>query len=100
MGRIESKIEKRISRFLKNKGYWPIKISLCSVNGFPDRMVIGYKILFFIEVKSPGEKPGKLQEYIHGKIRKYGFVVIVTDCVEDVKDYVSQLKTRTDEKII
>ena len=43
--------------------------------------------MFFIEAKATGKKPGKLQEYIHEKLRKFGFDVIVPDSREDVVEY-------------
>ena len=88
MTRIESKIEKQIIKYLTKNDFWAIKISLCSVNGFPDRLVIGNNKIFFIEVKSPGYKADPLQVFVHNRLRRYGFEVIVADSLETVKYYI------------
>ena len=90
----ESVVERKIVNFLKRRFYWPIKISLCSENGFPDRLVIGHRCFFFIEVKQPGKKADPLQRHVHRKLAAFGVDVIVADNVEMVKEYVDNRKDR------
>jgi len=99
MSRIESKIQNQIISFLKSRFYWPIKIILCGENGFPDLVVIGYKTVFFVEVKSPGEEPGPLQKHIHDKLRTFGITIIVADNKQIVVDYVNSRKSRMHKKL-
>lgn len=69
-------------------------MNLTSENGWPDLLVLGYDKVFMIEVKSPGEKPRKLQLFIHDKIKEFGHDVIVADNVEIVKDYIKSRKSK------
>jgi len=89
MGRIESNIQNQIRDYLIGKAYWPIKISLCSENGFPDLIVIGFKTIFFVEVKSPGCKAAPLQKYIHARLMDLGVDVIVADSKQDIIGYIN-----------
>ena len=84
---LESPIQSKIMTLLKRKGYWPIKIILCNYSGFPDIVVLGHGEVFFIEAKATGKTARPLQEYIHEKLRKRGFDVIVPDSREDVVEY-------------
>ena len=84
---LEGPIQSKIITLLKRKGYWPIKIVLCNYSGFPDIIVLGHKEVFFIEAKATGKVARPLQEYIHEKLRKRGFDVIVPDSKEDVVEY-------------
>ena len=47
--------------------------------GWPDRMLLYRGHVLFIEFKAPGEKPTKLQEWMHEKLRAQGFRVEVVD---------------------
>ena len=60
-------------------GGWAIKL-LSTTNGMPDRLVMmpgGH--VGFVEVKSPGQKPRKLQIRRHVRLRHLGFPVFVLD---------------------
>lgn len=61
--------------------------------GLPDRLCLmpGSKIAF-IELKTTGEKPRRIQEYMHEKIRNLGFDVFVIDTVEEVKTLVNNMR--------
>ena len=60
-----------------------LKLNIVSNVGWPDRIFFGRgRIIFFVEFKAPSNKPIKIsrrQEYIHGKIREWGFRVYVVD---------------------
>jgi single-stranded DNA-specific DHH superfamily exonuclease len=47
--------------------------------------------VLFIEFKQAGEKPRKIQEYIHERIRKHGFNVIVVDNNADGRTAIDRL---------
>ena len=91
----ESKIQRQIVSYLKRKGYWPVKMSLTSENGWPDLLVIGYNHIFFIEAKSPGKEPRPLQIFIHEKIREFGHDVLVADSVQTVRDYLVPINKKS-----
>ncbi len=83
MKQIES--EKHLERLLKNtvEGTMNglcLKLLSQHMTGLPDRLCLlpGGKA-FFVEVKTTGKKPRKIQSYIHEKLRKLGFKVYVLD---------------------
>jgi len=98
MAASESQIEKQVTTYLKKNGIWPVKMSLTSENGFPDRLCIGYNNIFFIELKAPGKKPRPLQKFIHDKIRQFGFDVLVIDEKQQIIDYIKTLKNDESKK--
>lgn len=56
------------------------------INGLPDRLYLlpGGRALF-VEFKSTGKKPTKIQEHIIDRIRRVGFTVMVVDSPEAYK---------------
>ncbi|MGN0493882.1 MAG: VRR-NUC domain-containing protein [Acutalibacteraceae bacterium] len=72
--------EKDIERRLKNKitalRGMCIKLELMSYTGMPDRLILlpgGY--CCFVELKKPGKKERKRQEYVQSLLRSLGFIV-------------------------
>lgn len=57
-----------------------LKLLSQHTTGLPDRLCLlpGGKV-FFVEVKTTGKKPRKIQEFIHEKLRSLGFPVYVLD---------------------
>lgn len=94
--------EKLLERTFANKlnksdGVWCIKLLSAFVKGLPDRMVLcrgGY--VGFVEVKTEGEKPRKIQKVIHEKLKALGFRVDVLDNTEQrdqlITFYLSKVK--------
>lgn len=83
MKEIES--EKQLERSLKSTVELTMRglcLKLLSQHmiGLPDRLCLlpGGKA-FFVEVKTTGKKPRKIQEFIHNKLRALGFQVYVLD---------------------
>lgn len=79
--------EKYLERELVNRvelfGGKCIKLIPFNANGIPDRLCLmpgGYA--FFVELKTKGQKPRKLQIYWHNKLRNLGFNVYVIDSYE------------------
>lgn len=90
MGQIKRKeksIETAFARWvggLKDWNAW--KFSPDGTRGLPDRIILGPNAtIFFIEFKRPGEKPTRLQDYIHTLLRNLGFDVYVCDEVDEAK---------------
>lgn len=83
MKEIES--EKTLERMLKNlventmKGLC-VKLLSQHMIGLPDRLCLlpGGRV-FFVEVKTTGKKPRKIQEFVHRKLEALGFKVYVLD---------------------
>lgn len=88
----EKKLEPKLRQKVYNKGGLCLKWVSPGFNGVPDRIVLmpGARI-DFIELKSEGEEPRKLQVYVHGLLRKLGFNVYVIDNDEDLNKYIETL---------
>ena len=83
---LESTVEKAIKRYAaKHKDeliYW--KFQVPGMRGVPDRIAINRKgTIIFIELKRPGQKPRKLQEWIIHKMQGYGLTVYAVDNASD-----------------
>lgn len=86
----EKVFERTMSKYVNDKGGIAVKLLSQFVNGLPDRMYLlpGGRALF-VEFKSTGKKPTKIQEHIIDRIRKVGFSVMVVDSPETWKEAVS-----------
>lgn len=71
---IEAKLKRRIES-LKN-GVKCLKFVSPGYTGVPDRMILlpGGRVVF-VELKQPGRRERKRQEYVQGKMRELGFDV-------------------------
>lgn len=88
----EKLVERKLVEFIKlNKGMC-IKLLCNHLLGLPDRLCLfpGAK-LAFVELKTTGEKPKKIQLYMHDKLRVLGFRVFVIDSVQQVKDFIDKM---------
>jgi hypothetical protein len=77
----ESEIEGKVTEYAeKVRKCLHLKLNVLGRVGWPDHIYLyfGPRVLF-IEYKRPGEKPKKIQGYIHELIRSYGFRVAVVD---------------------
>lgn len=94
MKNIES--EKTLERSLKNsvevklKG-WCLKLLSAHITGLPDRLCLfpGGRILF-VELKTTGKRPRKIQLFIHNKLRGLGFRVEVVDTAEQIETIINE----------
>lgn len=83
----EKTFEKRISRFVEDNGGLSIKLLSSLFKGLPDRMLLLPRgIIIFVEFKSTGKKPTKIQAYVHEKLRNLGFLVFVVSTQQDCID--------------
>lgn len=84
---LESKIESDYCKKVKEKGGIAIKLVSPSFVGLPDRLILlPDQIFYFVEFKAPGKKPTKIQEVIHGRLKKLGFQVYVIDAITQLSD--------------
>lgn len=88
----EKVFERTLSKYVNDKGGIAVKLLSQFVNGLPDRMYLlpGGRALF-VEFKSTGKKPTRIQEHIIDRIRKVGFTVLVVDSPDTWKDAVSEV---------
>lgn len=81
----ESKIEYEVCKYAESKGFLVFKFSSPSQRGVPDRIFLKNRNTFFIEFKSPGKKPTKLQMFIFKKLKQQDFKTYIVDNIDDGK---------------
>lgn len=79
----EKVFERELSKFVEESEGMAVKLLSQFIKGLPDRMYLLHgSIVLFVEFKSTGKKPTKIQEYIHKRLQALGFPVLVVDSVE------------------
>lgn len=89
----EKLVERTLVKLVKANGGMCIKLLCDQLSGLPDRMCLfpGHKIIF-VELKTTGKKPRRIQVFMHNKLRALGFRVEVIDTVEGVNDFINEIK--------
>lgn len=92
----EKVFERTLSKYVDDAGGMAVKLLSQFLRGLPDRMfLLKGGIVIFVEFKSTGKKPTKIQEYIHKKLRELEFHVLVVDSVEtyeNAKELIDHLR--------
>lgn len=88
----EKVVERKLVELVKINGGMCIKLLCDQLIGLPDRMCLfpGHKIVF-VELKTTGQKPKRIQTYMHNKLKALGFRVEVIDTVESVINFVDDI---------
>lgn len=86
MGKTSEKvIERKLVEAVKEKGGMCIKLLSDYITGLPDRLCLfPSQKAIFVELKTTGEKPRKIQAFIHSRLRTLGFRVEVIDTLEGI----------------
>ena len=86
----EKAIEAYLVRRCKESGLLCLKYSNANTTGYPDRVVcLPHCNVVWVELKSKGKKPTKLQEIRHLELRELGHQVFVIDSKEGVDKLIS-----------
>lgn len=88
----EKLVERKLVELVKaNKGMC-IKLLCDQLIGLPDRLCLfpGHKIVF-VELKTTGQKPKRIQIFMHNRLRALGFRVEVIDTVEGVVKFINSI---------
>lgn len=87
----ENSIEKRLVTEVERVGGWCLKLPAIHNAGLPDRLCLfpGGRILF-VELKTTGKRPRKIQLFIHNKLRGLGFRVEVVDTPEQIETIINE----------
>lgn len=88
----ENRVERRLKTQVEKIGGKAYKWVSPGVTGVPDRIVLlpGGRIIF-VELKAPGKKLRKIQEYRSKELRKLGFQVECLDTVEKVDLFIKDV---------
>lgn len=88
----EKVVERKLVEAVKANGGMCIKLLCDQLTGLPDRMCLfpNHKIVF-VELKTTGRKPKRIQLFIHDKLRALGFRVEVIDSVEGVELFINNI---------
>lgn len=88
----EKVIERKLVEAVKEKGGMCIKLLSDYFTGLPDRLCLfpGQKVIF-IELKTTGEKPRKIQIFVHNKLKALGFRVEVIDTLKGITKFIDSL---------
>lgn len=88
----EKLVERKLVELTKINNGMCIKLLCNHILGLPDRLCLfpGGK-LAFVELKTTGEKPKRIQIFMHKKLRTLGFRVEVIDTVEGVINFVDEM---------
>ena len=88
----EKVIERKLVEAVKANSGMCIKLLCDNLLGLPDRMVLmPHGKIAFVELKTTGLKPRRIQVFMHEKLRALGFRVDVIDSVEDAINFVEDI---------
>ena len=88
----EKLVERKLVELVKINNGMCIKLLCDQLIGLPDRLCLfpNHRIVF-VETKTTGQKPRRIQAYMHKKLRALGFRVEVIDSVEDIINFIEDI---------
>lgn len=88
----EKAIERKLVELVKANGGMCIKMLCDQLIGLPDRLCLfpGHRIIF-VELKTTGQKPKRIQIYMHKKLRALGFRVEVIDTIKGIEQFIDDV---------
>lgn len=94
MKRIDSEksVERKLVELVKINNGMCIKLLCDQLIGLPDRLCLfpNHKIVF-VETKTTGQKPRRIQAYMHKKLKTLGFRVEIIDSIEGVEQFINSI---------
>lgn len=88
----EKAVERKLVECVKVKNGLCIKLLCDQLTGLPDRLCLfPGGVVVFVEVKTTGQKPRRIQTFIHNRLRALGFRVEVVDTIEAVTELVDNI---------
>ena len=89
---IESEIESKMRKAVKDRGGLFLKFVSPSSTGAPDRIMVKKPgRVIFVELKKDGEVPTPRQLWMHEQLRKYGLDVRVVIGLREALDLVEEV---------
>lgn len=88
----EKSVERKLVELVKINNGLCIKLLCDQLIGLPDRLCLfpSHKMVF-VETKTTGQKPRRIQAYMHKKLRALGFRVEVIDSIEGVEQFINSV---------
>lgn len=96
---VEKDVESYLVRKCKEAGIQCYKFTSPSNAGVPDRILIGYDRVIFVELKRPGGKPRELQLRTFRRMRQGGADVRVIDTRELCLDLIKEMMNYEDAAV-
>lgn len=95
----EKVLEKKlVSEVWNNLNAVALKFTSTSETGYPDRLCLTQGGgCFWVELKTTGKKPTKLQQHRHQQLRAIGHRVYVVDSSEGINELITTEKNITDK---
>lgn len=94
MAQIDSEklVERKLVELVKINNGMCIKLLCDQLIGLPDRLCLfpNHKMAF-VETKTTGQKPRRIQAYMHKKLRALGLRVEVIDSIEGVEQFINNI---------
>ena len=88
----EKLIEQALVKAVKHKGGLCLKLVSPSLVGIPDRLVLLHDgCVGFVEVKTTGKKPRKIQEKRMEQLKLLGFKVYVLDNLDEIPTLMDEI---------
>lgn len=88
----EKLIEQALVKAVKQKGGLCLKLTSPSLVGIPDRLVLLHDgRVGFVEVKTTGEKPRKVQEKRMEQLKQLGFKAFVLDNLDEIPTLMDEI---------
>lgn len=88
----EKVIERKLVEAVKANDGMCIKLLCDNLLGLPDRMVLmPHSKIAFVELKTTGRKPRRIQVFMHNKLRALGFRVEVIDTIKGVEQFIDSI---------
>ena len=84
----EKTLEAKLRREVEKRGGMAIKLLSQLHRGLPDRTVLlPGGLQYFVELKTTGEKPTRLQVHCHQQLRSLGFEVYIVDSTVAIEHF-------------
>lgn len=89
----EKYLERKLVAQIKGLKGECIKLLSTHLTGLPDRLcLLPEGVVVFAEIKTTGEKPRRIQEVIHNRLRSLGFRVYIVDTDEALQKLIQDVK--------
>ena len=90
----EKTLEARLVREIEARGGMALKYTSQYHRGIPDRIILmPYGRIYFVELKSTGEKPNYIQRYAMRQLQERGFAAWVVDDSRKLEQFLLTVDT-------